>query len=145
MKKRNAPQKTNTRTIDFVILANGKKIPASEVTDQQWRDAGWKRDPLTGKMESIWSGWLGFEDGLKGLEYVQEQRKLLDALEPVLMGRDIDMALMTLIEQACSQINNIPDEAIKAAAFSSVQRTIERSITRTEKPQSDHPPITALH
>lgn len=148
MKQRGSKSKNQAPfMVEFVTLGDGKQIPASEVTEQQWRSSGFKRDPLTGKLELICSGWLGFEDSLKGLEYVNAQRKFKDELEPVLIGKPMDVALMTLVELVCDQINQIPDEAAKLAAFTSVQRLIERctpSSSPNEPPEEPQPP-TALH
>lgn len=148
MKQKDSKHKNRSPFIvEFVTLGNGKQVPASEVTEQQWRNSGFKRDPLTGKLELICSGWLGFEDSLKGLEYVNAQRKFQDELEPLLIGKPMDVALMTLVELVCDQINQIPDEAAKLAAFASVQRLIERSTpspSPSEPPEESQPPA-ALH
>lgn len=143
--KSNKPRIPEARIVQFVTLASGKQIPVEEVTEQQWRDSGFKRDPITGKLELIGSGWRGFDDSLKGLDYVNAQRKFVDALEPVLLGQAMDMALMKLVELVCDQISNISDVASRASALSAVCRTIERSVPVPSDPPPDEPAPKALH
>lgn len=56
-KERRAAAKTEKKIVEKVRLeddhGNARWVPADEVTDEQWADAGIKRNPLTGELTKL--------------------------------------------------------------------------------------------